>query len=223
MVPQSQLTDKLSAQEVRLQSVLALLLRLQDAAKFVNNPMQRKRFCDFLAELSKSFMQMKIEQNTSKDLLADSLLKQWEGCVAKVNDKIQEVKNNLAIHDNDKEIIFSLLEGLKKQIADVKPNDKAEFDDILHKMKQLVEYEPSCFLSYAWGTASVTLVHQLAQDLRAGGVEVNLDIWHNTLGTSIVRFAERILKTDYVALMGSPAMVHKYGLGLSNFFSVNSI
>ncbi len=80
-------------------------------------------------------------------------------------------------------------------------------------LQALKEDEPRCFISYAWGVPEQEhLIHSLASHLKDAGINVYLDIWHNTAGTSIVRFAERILddKTDFVVLSGSHKLMEKY-------------
>jgi hypothetical protein len=70
---------------------------------------------------------------------------------------------------------------------------------------------PRCFLSYAWGVADhEKWVLTLAKDLRNSGIEVVLDKWHNTPGTSIVKFIERIRLVDFVLAVGTPRYLQKY-------------
>jgi hypothetical protein len=70
---------------------------------------------------------------------------------------------------------------------------------------------PSCFISYSWGVPEhETWVLTLARDLRNAGIGVILDRWHNTPGTSITRFIERISSSDYVVSVGTPRYLEKY-------------
>lgn len=66
---------------------------------------------------------------------------------------------------------------------------------------------PSCFVSYAWGDrAHGDWVERLAGDLRACGVDVLLDRWHNAApGSSIARYIARVVETDWVLVVGTPA------------------
>jgi hypothetical protein len=70
---------------------------------------------------------------------------------------------------------------------------------------------PSCFISYAWGNPThEKWVLTLAKDLRNAGIDVIFDRWHNTPGTSIVKFIERIESSDYVIAIGTPEYLTKY-------------
>ncbi len=65
---------------------------------------------------------------------------------------------------------------------------------------------PTCFISYAWGDADhVRWVERLADHLKDAGVSVILDRWHNTPGTDIDRFIERIEGSDFICAVGTPA------------------
>ncbi|HEV3455806.1 MAG TPA: TIR domain-containing protein [Thermoanaerobaculia bacterium] len=70
---------------------------------------------------------------------------------------------------------------------------------------------PSCFISYAWGTSQhERWVSTVAEDLRDAGVEVILDRWHNPPGSSISRFIERIDSAEFVLAIGTPGYRTKY-------------
>jgi GTPase SAR1 family protein len=70
---------------------------------------------------------------------------------------------------------------------------------------------PSCFISYAWGsTFQERWVLTLAKDLRNAGIDVIFDRWHNTPGTSVVKFIERIESSDYVIAIGTLEYLEKY-------------
>jgi GTPase SAR1 family protein len=67
------------------------------------------------------------------------------------------------------------------------------------------EKKPSCFISYAWGDRGhERWVQQLADHLQNADVAVIFDRWHNTPGTSITGFIERIKKSDFVCSLGTP-------------------
>jgi WD40 repeat protein len=68
-----------------------------------------------------------------------------------------------------------------------------------------VDAEPTCFLSYAWGNRQhEQWVERLADHLQNADVAVIFDRWHNTPGTSITGFIERIRKSDFVCPLGTP-------------------
>ena len=70
---------------------------------------------------------------------------------------------------------------------------------------------PSCFISYAWGEPShERWVLQLAKDLRNADLDVILDRWHNTPGTSITKFVEQIEAAQFVVAVGTPQYLEKY-------------
>lgn len=62
---------------------------------------------------------------------------------------------------------------------------------------------PVCFISYAW-------VLELGKHLRNAGLAVLLDQWHNTAGTSITEFVDRIEAADRVLVVGTPELQQKY-------------
>ena len=70
---------------------------------------------------------------------------------------------------------------------------------------------PTCFVSYAWGVAEhEKWVLQLAKDLCNSGIRVVFDRWHNTPGTNIVKFIERIDSSDFVVVVGSLKYLEKW-------------
>ncbi|HEV2706542.1 MAG TPA: TIR domain-containing protein [Pyrinomonadaceae bacterium] len=70
---------------------------------------------------------------------------------------------------------------------------------------------PVCFISYACGKgAHERWVETLAKDLRNAGVEVVFDRWHSPPGSSIAKFIERIVPSDFVAVVGTPGLRQKY-------------
>jgi GTPase SAR1 family protein len=73
---------------------------------------------------------------------------------------------------------------------------------------------PLCFLSYSWGDAEhERWVERLAEHLENADVSVLFDRWHNTPGTSIARFIERISTSDFVCAVGTPDYRLKDQLG----------
>ena len=71
---------------------------------------------------------------------------------------------------------------------------------------------PTCFISYALGerTHEQWVEKRLAGDLQNAGVEVILDRWHNTPGSSILKFIERINSSDFVIAVGTRKYLEKY-------------
>jgi len=66
---------------------------------------------------------------------------------------------------------------------------------------------PECFISYAWGVpAHERWVEKLlATDLQKAGIGVVLDRWENSrIGSSILRFVERIEECGQVIVIGTP-------------------
>jgi hypothetical protein len=65
--------------------------------------------------------------------------------------------------------------------------------------------QPTCFISYAWDDPThERWVEGLADYLQNADVAVVFDRWHNTPGTSISRFVERIETAEFVCAVGSP-------------------
>jgi hypothetical protein len=66
---------------------------------------------------------------------------------------------------------------------------------------------PETFISYAWGVPDQErwVEKQLATDLQKAGINVVLDRWENSrIGSSILRFAERIEECGHVIVIGTP-------------------
>jgi hypothetical protein len=73
------------------------------------------------------------------------------------------------------------------------------------------EKAPTCFVSYSWGISEhERWVVQFAKDLRNAGIDVLLDKWYVIPGANLDRYIERIMKTDYVAVVGTPRLRQKY-------------
>ena len=65
---------------------------------------------------------------------------------------------------------------------------------------------PECFISYAWGVPEHErwVEKRLATDLRKAGIVVVLDRWENQrIGSSIMRFVERIEDCEQVVVVGT--------------------
>lgn len=66
---------------------------------------------------------------------------------------------------------------------------------------------PESFISYAWGEPEHErwVEKQLATDLQKAGIVVVLDRWENSrIGSSILRFVERIEECEHVIVIGTP-------------------
>jgi hypothetical protein len=65
---------------------------------------------------------------------------------------------------------------------------------------------PESFISYAWGVPEHErwVEKQLATDLQKAGIVVVLDRWENRIGSSILRFVERIDECAQVIVVGTP-------------------
>ncbi|HXO18392.1 MAG TPA: TIR domain-containing protein [Thermoanaerobaculia bacterium] len=66
---------------------------------------------------------------------------------------------------------------------------------------------PECFISYAWGVPEHErwVEKRLATDLQKAGIVVVLDRWENSrIGSSILRFVERIEECGHVIVIGTP-------------------
>jgi len=66
---------------------------------------------------------------------------------------------------------------------------------------------PKSFISYAWGVPEHErwVEKRLATDLQKAGIDVVLDCWENSrIGSSILRFVERIEECGHVIVIGTP-------------------
>jgi small GTP-binding protein len=93
--------------------------------------------------------------------------------------------------------------------------DRTQYASALTRLKSYVRdagtATPSCFLSYARGVdAHERWVEILARDLQEADIAVLFDRWHNPPGENIARFAERLDDSDFVAVVGTPALRAKY-------------
>ena len=94
---------------------------------------------------------------------------------------------------------------------------RTAFSAALLRVKRLVmdkkpeQIPPTCFISYAWGvTEHERWVKQLARDLQDAGINALLDLWDSQPGSNLDRFIERIHQTEFVLVIGSPALLKKY-------------
>jgi hypothetical protein len=92
---------------------------------------------------------------------------------------------------------------------------RTRFEGVVYRLTAFLNRSerprPTCFISYAWGDETHTqwVRHQLARDLRNGGVEVVLDLWDNPVGNSVPRFLERLTKCRWVIAVGTPLYKQK--------------
>ena len=69
------------------------------------------------------------------------------------------------------------------------------------------------FISYAWGVTEHEdwVERKLADHLKDAGFDVLLDRWENSAaGKGVARFIERIPKSDFVIIVGTPKYLEKY-------------
>lgn len=81
------------------------------------------------------------------------------------------------------------------------------------------------FISYAWGVTEHEdwVERKLADHLQDAGFDVLLDRWENSAaGKGVARFIERIPKSDFVVIVGTPKYVEKYEKKLSSTGTVVS-
>jgi hypothetical protein len=70
---------------------------------------------------------------------------------------------------------------------------------------------PRCFINYSWGvTEHERWVFVLAKDLRNAGINVIFDRWDVHPGSSLSKFIEKIVTSDYVIVVGTPNLREKY-------------
>ncbi len=94
---------------------------------------------------------------------------------------------------------------------------RTRFEQSLFQVKAYVTEQkissPRCFISYAWGNEEHELwvEKRLASDIQKAGIEIILDRWHNSqIGSSIPRFVERVIESDFVIVVGTPTYREKY-------------
>jgi small GTP-binding protein len=89
---------------------------------------------------------------------------------------------------------------------------RTAFEAALVRVKRLVgDKSPNCFISYAWGVPKhESWVKQFAKDLRHAGINALLDRWDSKPGSNLDHFIDRINHTDFVMVVGTPALKKKY-------------
>jgi hypothetical protein len=93
---------------------------------------------------------------------------------------------------------------------------RTAFEAALVRVKGLLrdqgkEQAPSCFISYSWGVPEhERWVVQFAKDLRNAGIDVLLDRWHSPPGSDLGRYMDQIMKSNFVAVVGTPQLLKKY-------------
>jgi small GTP-binding protein len=103
--------------------------------------------------------------------------------------------------------------ALDQQIA----NQRTAFEAALTHLKGLIRdrsavHPPTCFVSYAWGVEEhERWVLRFARDLRNADVDVLFDRRDSAeIGARLTDFINRIEKTDFVVVVGTPAYLDKY-------------
>ena len=101
----------------------------------------------------------------------------------------------------------------QRHIADLRSRfEQAVFRVLTHVQQEKIK-PPESFISYAWGNEQHErwVERQLATDLQKAGIDVLLDRWENQkIGSSVVRFVERIHGCDRVVVVGTPDYRRKY-------------
>jgi hypothetical protein len=98
--------------------------------------------------------------------------------------------------------------------AEASADVRTRYETVLVDVKRLVaeagDARPSCFVSYAWGDARHgRWVEDLAENLRAAGIDVTFDRWHAP-GGSLTEFVERVDRADACVVVGTPALRAKF-------------
>jgi len=90
-------------------------------------------------------------------------------------------------------------------------DQRTRFEQAVYRVRAYVAEQkitpPDCFISYAWGvpTHERWVEKLLATDLQKAGIGVVLDRWENSrIGSSILRFVERIEECGQVIVIGTP-------------------
>jgi hypothetical protein len=103
--------------------------------------------------------------------------------------------------------------ALDQQVA----NQRTAFEAALTHLKSLIRdrtelRSPTCFVSYAWGIEEhERWVVRLAKDLQNADIEALIDRKNNAqIGLSIADFVNKIEKTDFVIVVGTPEYLEKY-------------
>ncbi len=88
---------------------------------------------------------------------------------------------------------------------------RTRFEQTVYSVRAYVAEQkialPECFISYAWGEPEHErwVEKRLATDLQKAGIGVVLDRWENSrIGSSILRFVERIEECRHVIVVGTP-------------------
>lgn len=195
----------------------------------IQNPVERNKMLQFLNSL-----QQKSQQELSKDIsetnyfLAEKQRLEWKEINLKLKNRLNSAQQNL-IDGQDKFLIVKILQELSRvasqqvstsqqeNIADkkIEPWNSVEYVrnvyvdewlgyNLAEVKKQLGDFSPTVFISYAWGPIEKSFVHQLADHLSEAGINVRLDKWHNGLSTGIhTQFVTELESVDYIIVVGS--------------------
>ena len=94
---------------------------------------------------------------------------------------------------------------------------RTSFETALLRVKSLLcdfsneESRPTCFISYAWGSAEhERWVVRLAKDLQNAGIDVLIDRWYNPPDYSTGKFIDRIMSSEFVVVVGMAELCLKY-------------
>lgn len=166
-------------------------------------------------------------RNTGNRFFYSSIIQEWQACESKCNtstQKLQILANKLVppLPNTQLQYLNNLLTEIIAEFSsdtELKPNDlRVRIKDaLLEPTLQKIQKDYfsnkatilSCFICYSWGNiANISLIHQIARDLKKGGINVKLDVWEQHSGSTQV-FAEHINNVDKVIIMGAPDLVEK--------------
>jgi small GTP-binding protein len=111
---------------------------------------------------------------------------------------------------------FSRREEIIMDVQQAVAQRRTAFEAALVRVKGLLrdqekEKAPTCFISYSWGVHEhERWVVQFAKDLRNAGIDVLLDRWHSPPGSDLGCYIDQIMKSDFVAVVGTPQLLKKY-------------
>lgn len=217
--------------------------KLQDgfeAACKIKSSVEKNRLKRLLTRL-KTESEDACRSEENNQFLLEYRQNKWKWIVQKLKTRLADARH--LSQGIDKMLMTSILEGLFQdalkrtgevpELSSLSPHcerllDALEedyrlsLDDLLHNKlpavkNHLGDFSPSVFISYAWGPKEKFFVRRLAEHLKAAGIEVRLDIWHNGLSTAkITDFVNEIEEVDYIILIGSELYGEKCRTGKSN-------
>lgn len=198
-----------------------------EVSSTIQNSVERNKMLQFLQNM-KQKTQEEAFNNVSENnyFYGEKQRLQWEELVGKLQSRLNSAQQNLP-DGSDKALIVRILKELNRSAAkhiapipetvvkkvetwnpveyvkNVYVDEWVDYN-LAQVKKQLGNFSPSVFISYAWGPTEQLFVHQLADHLSAAGMNVRLDKWHNGLSTSIhTEFVNELESVDYIIVVGS--------------------